>query len=276
MATIAITGANSGIGLRAARRLGYDGHRVLALCRSVDRARAALGPDVAVVETHMDDLDSVEAAAARLSSEGVDVLINSAAVFDLGMKTREVTPAGFERVWATNHLGPAALAARLMPTLARSSDGRAVFIASKGLLAMPRLGIRWDELDGSGWYTPTKAYYHAKLAQVMVAETLAEQWGGEVSVSCLRVPAVRLDADKLAAQPAVQRFLYAPKNRAAAPPEEIAEAYERLAVGRRPEGVYVDESLEACALPRFARDAGNRARLASVTEEAIGVPLGRV
>ncbi|MFC4058979.1 SDR family NAD(P)-dependent oxidoreductase [Planomonospora corallina] len=40
--TIAVTGANSGIGLRAAQRLAADGHRILALCRDPHRGRAAL------------------------------------------------------------------------------------------------------------------------------------------------------------------------------------------------------------------------------------------
>ncbi len=273
MATIAITGANSGIGLRAAQRLMADGHRVLALCRSVDRARAALGEEVEVIETRMDDLASVKTAADRVGGLGVDVLINNAAVFDLGMTTREVTDEGHERVWATNHLGPTALAAHLAPALADSRDGRVVFIASKGLLAMPRIRIRWDALDGDPWYTPTRAYYHAKLAQVMIAETLAENWTGRVTVACLRVPAVRLDPSKLAAQPKLQQVLYAPKNRAAAPPERLADTYAALATAAPPTATYVDESLVPCSLPRFARDPDNRARLAAVTQDAIGLPV---
>ncbi len=276
MATIAITGANSGIGLRAAQQLEAQGHRVLALCRSMERAREALGEGAEVLETHMDDLESVAEAAEQVSAAGVDVLINNAAIFDLSMKNSKTSAQGHELVWATNHLGPTALAARLAPALAASADGRVVYVASKGLIAMPRISIRWDALSGQGWYTPTKAYYHSKLAQVMMAHTVAELAGGSVSVTCLRVPAVRLDAAKLAAQPPVQRFFYAPKNRAAAPAEAMGSVYATLATGSEVlDGVYVDQHLASCAPPRFARDHAHRARLRDVTEAAIGMPVWR-
>lgn len=270
MSTVAITGANSGIGLRAARQLTDAGHRVLALCRSLDRARSALGPDAEVIETHMDDLASIERAAAQVADAGVDVLINNAATFDLGMKQRQTTAAGDEYVWATNHLGPAALAAKLGPALAASDDGRLILIASKGLVAMPRIRIRWDDLDATTWYTPTKAYYHAKLAQVMLAESLAQQWSPRVHVTALRVPAVRLDAEKLAAQPRLQRWLYAPKNRAAAESDAVARTYVALATGPAPASAYVDESGAPCKLPRFARDEAERRRLIEATVAATG------
>lgn len=276
MTTVAITGASSGIGLRAARRLAEEGHHVLALCRNVERSRAALGDQVEIVETHMEDLDSVRGAAERAKQAGVEVLINNAAIFDMGLKQRTLSPQGHELVWATNHLGPSALAEELIDTLAAAPDGRVVFIASKGLVAMPRIRIRWDRLDGEGWYTPTRAYYHAKLAQVMTAQTLHERHGDAVAVSCLRVPAVRLDPAKLAAQPRLQRALYAPKNRAAAAPAQVADAYVRLAVGPEPDAVYVDERGAACPLPRFARDRANRERLAAATRAAIAPETGAV
>jgi NAD(P)-dependent dehydrogenase (short-subunit alcohol dehydrogenase family) len=272
MAVVAITGANSGIGLRAARALTLRRHRVIALCRSVDRARAALGDHAEIEEIQMDDLDSVRSAAARIAADGVDVLINNAATFDLGMTSRELTAQGHERVWATNHLGPVALTAGLAASLAQAPRGRVVFIASKGLIAMPRIAIRWDDVDAEHWYTPTKAYYQAKLAQVMCALTLAERAAGAFDVSCLRVPAVRLDADKLAAQPRLQRWAYAAKSAAAADPGDIAETYVALAErGAASGSVYVDEHLASCTPPRFARDPANRARLWQLTQESIGL-----
>lgn len=139
----------------------------------------------------------------------LDALINNAAVFDQSVSAARTSADGHELFWATNHLGPTELTARLRPALAAAVDPRVVFVASKGLVTMPRLAIRFDALDDPGWFSPTRAYYHAKLAQVMTAVTLAERIGDLLDVSCLRVPAVRLDPARLASQPRLLRALYA-------------------------------------------------------------------
>lgn len=110
----------------------------------------------------------------------------------------------------------------------------------------------------------------------MTAATLAERVGDVLDVSCLRVPAVRLDRARLAAQPAILRALYAPKNRVAAAPEAIAGVYARLLLETPRHAsaadVYVDEHLETVRMPRFARDAAHRSRLWQLTQQAIGDP----
>ena len=279
---IAITGANAGIGLRATARLAAAGHDVIALCRSVDRGAAAVtaaGVDPARVDVRPLDLasrSSVQQAAAALVDDGpLDALIQNAAVFDQSMTSAQYTDEGHEVVWATNHLGAVELLARTSEALAASDAPRVVFVASKGLLAMPGIAIRFDALDSADWYTPTRAYYHAKLAQVMTAVSLAESAGDRVAVSCLRVPAVQLDADRVASQPALLRRLYALKRMASVPPEDVAAVYADLVLEdrrRAPDEVYVDEKRRPVALPRSARDADQRARLWAVTAEAIGDP----
>ncbi|PJJ72960.1 NAD(P)-dependent dehydrogenase (short-subunit alcohol dehydrogenase family) [Diaminobutyricimonas aerilata] len=275
---IAITGANAGIGLRAARLLAAEGHHVVALCRSVDRARAALGDDprIQIQRLDLSSRASVSAAAERLVADGpLDALINNAAVFDQSQKQAVFTPDGHEAVWQTNHLGPFEFTARVSAALAASASPRLLFIASKGIVTMPRIRIRYGELDSADWYTPVKAYYHSKLAQTMTAVHLAELAGERVSVSCLRVPAVRLDADRLAAQPALLRMLYAPKNRVAADPAAIAAVYRDLISDgrqRSAEEVYVDEHGKVVPLPTFAAQQEERERLWRETSAIVGDP----
>jgi len=281
---VAITGANSGIGLRAVRRFAESGADVIALSRSRERgelAIATLARDararVRLVELDLASPVSIAGAAETVVAEGpLDVLINNAAVFDLSAREARFTETGQELFWATNHLGPTEFTARVSGALAAAPSPRVVFVASKGLVTMPGLAIRFDALTDGSWFTPTKAYYHSKLAQVMTAVTLAERVGDLVDVSCLRVPAVRLDADRLAEQPPILRALYAPKNRLAMPAEALADVYVDLGAGapRHPRGsdVYVDEKRRVVALPRSARDAAQRERLWSVTAEATGNP----
>jgi len=276
--TIAITGANSGIGLRATAQLAAAGHTVLALVRDLKRSRAAIHEatrdlrNVHMIQADLSSLASIQDAAAEVASYGrLDSLINNAAVFDLTQKSAAFTPERNELFWATNHLGPFALTARLSPLLAAAPQPRIVFVASKGLITMPWLQIRFDELNSTARYNPTKAYYHSKLAQVMTAVSLQERVPPQVDVSCIRVPAVRLDQARLAAQPAILRALYAPKNAAAADPDALATTYVRAATRATPlDAVYIDENDVAVPLPRFARDLAARERLQSVSASATG------
>lgn len=281
---IAITGANAGIGLRATAELAAAGHHVIALCRDLGRARTAFDTlptehrsRIEPVELDLASSASIRRAAAQLVASGpLDALINNAAVFDQSVRAARRSSDGHELFWATNHLGPTELTARLSPALAAAADPRVVFVASKGLVTMPSLAIRFDALDDPSWFTPTRAYYHAKLAQVMTAVTLVERVGDVLDVSCLRVPAVRLDPARLASQPPLLRVLYAPKNRLAAAPEQIARVYAKLVLDEprhaRGADAYVDERLRAVALPRFARDADHRGRLWALTQSATGDP----
>lgn len=274
---IAVTGANAGIGLRTVELLASHGHEVVAFVRDPARGRAAIGSrtGVRLVQLDLSSSDSVRSAAEAVGDEPLDALINNAAIFDQTIRTIRRNAGGHELFWATNHLGPFELTARLSSALARSAAPSVLFVASKGLVVMPRIAIRFDALDGEGWFTPTRAYYHSKLAQIMTAMTLAERVGDRVDVACIRVPAVRLDADRLAAQPAILRALYAPKNRAAAAPDVVAEAYERIVTRRRTaraDEVYVDERLRVVPVPRSALDESSRRRLWAITTAATGNP----
>ncbi|MFT7841585.1 SDR family NAD(P)-dependent oxidoreductase [Saccharothrix sp. BKS2] len=291
---VAVTGASSGIGLRAARRLAEEGHRVFALCRDPRRGEEALArinatarEPARLVLADLAEPGSPDAAAAAVGegADRLDVLINNAANFDQTLREPHRTADGHELIWATNHLGPFRLTAALSGLLAASPRPRVVNVASKGLLTTPRIRIRFDQLDGRGWYGPTRAYYHSKLAQVMISFELAVRARGRLDVACVRVPAVRLDADRVANLPRLSRVLYAPKNRLAASPEDLAATYARIA-GREDDwsrhagagargalrGIYVDERERPVDAPAFAYDAAARERLWSVTQAATGDP----
>ncbi|MGC7102533.1 SDR family NAD(P)-dependent oxidoreductase [Amycolatopsis lurida] len=282
MLTIAITGANSGIGLRAARHLATAGHRVLALCRDPGRGRAALADinahavhPAVLIQADLSRPGSIDAAAERLArtADHLDVLINNSAVFDQTLRKPQFTPEGHELFWATNHLGPFLLTARLSPLLAAADKPRVINVASKGLLSMPRIRIRFDQLDDPNWYSPTRAYYHAKLAQIMTTFSLAARAGERLEASCVRVPAVRLDRDRVAGMPALLRALYGPKNRLAVPAERLGETYARLATGEEKlPGLYVDEDLRPVRAPAFAYNQAARERLWEVSQAATGDP----
>lgn len=287
--TIAITGANSGIGLRAAEQLAANGHRVYAMCRDAGRGETALRRinttarvPARLVLADMADPTSIDEAVDRLRGEldHLDVLITNAAVFDQTIRKPRYTAAGHELFFATNHLGPFQLTAGLSPLLAAAPAPRLITVASKGLVMMPRIRIRFDELNSAGWYSPTKAYYHAKLAQIMTTYSLAVRADGALDVACVRVPSVRVDPENVAAMPWPLRALYAPRNRFSCPAERLGQTYVRLAErtatwrslsgGTELAGIYLDERERPVTAPTFAYDAQARARLWALSQEATG------
>jgi dehydrogenase/reductase SDR family protein 12 len=121
------------------------------------------------VVADMSSLASVRAAVDEILrvAPRIDVLVDNAGAM---FATREVTPEGAERTFATMVLGPFVLVARLWPRLAASPDARIVAVTSGGQYTQ-RLHL--DDLDfAAGAYDGPRAYARAKRAQV----ALVREW----------------------------------------------------------------------------------------------------
>jgi NAD(P)-dependent dehydrogenase (short-subunit alcohol dehydrogenase family) len=175
--TFVITGANSGIGLEAARDLVSRGGHVILAVRDTgkgEQARATMpGPGTSsVVELDLADLDSVATCAKALLAEHTDL---SALVCNAGVMGGPLllTAQGFERQMATNHLGHAALVTALWPLL-HSAAGRIVLassIAARG--GRLSASTTRDELvDPGSSYDAQQAYQNSKQANLLFAQEL--------------------------------------------------------------------------------------------------------
>jgi NAD(P)-dependent dehydrogenase (short-subunit alcohol dehydrogenase family) len=158
--TLVVTGANSGIGLAAARRLAGAGARVVLAVR--DRAKGEQAARTMEGEREVRELDLASLASIRAFAEAwegdVDVLINNAGV----MATPERrTQDGFELQIGTNHLGHFALTNLLLPRV----TNRVVTVAS----GAHRMGkMRLDDLNWQqGEYQRWGAYGQSKLANLL-------------------------------------------------------------------------------------------------------------
>jgi NAD(P)-dependent dehydrogenase (short-subunit alcohol dehydrogenase family) len=163
-----VTGATSGLGLVTARELMTHGARVVAAVRDVGRGRAVL-PGAEVRRLDLASLASVTAFADGLATDHdrVDVLVNNAGVMATPFQRTE---DGFELQVATNHLGPFALTARLMPLLRAAPAARVVTVAS---LAHTWGGIDLDDLTYERRrYVRWRAYGETKLANLLFAFAL--------------------------------------------------------------------------------------------------------
>jgi NAD(P)-dependent dehydrogenase (short-subunit alcohol dehydrogenase family) len=153
-----ITGANSGIGKRAALQFAEIGATVVMVCRNKERGEAAFAEIKAKSGSESVDLmlcdlslqKSIRTLVSRVTEnyDHLHVLINNAANFDHTLKEPVLTEDGVEVIFATNHLGPFLLTNLLLDTMKKSAPSRILTVASKGLIAYPRLTIEFDNLNG--------------------------------------------------------------------------------------------------------------------------------
>ena len=169
--TALITGANSGIGLEAARMLAKRGAHVVLACRTRAKADAARDSiladaptaDVSVIDLDLSSLASVAEAAAEFSARfgRLDLLVNNAGVMATPYQR---TVDGFELQFATNHLGHVALTAHLLPMLLATGKSRVVNVSS---LAHKMGKIDFDDLQSERRYRAWGAYGQSKLANLL-------------------------------------------------------------------------------------------------------------
>lgn len=177
--TYLVTGATSGLGYFSAEQLAGAGAHVILSGRNVNRltaARAAIGRRVpgASLESMIIDVTKgsvVRSAAASLSShERLDGVIFNAGIVHPPRKREEVD--GHEVVLTTNVLGHFALAAGLLPTLAKSGrdygTGRMVWLGSVSTVSWKTNAID-PELKEN--YSGPRAYVQSKfMVQALASE----------------------------------------------------------------------------------------------------------
>jgi retinol dehydrogenase 14 len=192
--TAVVTGASSGIGLAACRRLAAMGADLWLVSRDPGRlaaaeaqvraaARAAArGGAVSTLPCDLSSLAAVRALAAELLRRcpRIDLLVNDAG----GASARRlVTVDGLERTLAVNHLAPYLLTRLLLPRLRESAPTRVVTVAS---IAHRRADLDLDDLQLERGYALMRAYGRSKLCNVLFTRELARRLAGTgVTATCL-------------------------------------------------------------------------------------------
>ncbi len=175
MKTVLVTGANRGIGLEFCRQYAEAGWKVLACCRNPAAADELAGlaakfPALSVHALDVGDFRQIDALAARLPGEAIDVLLCNAGIYgDRDAQGFGALDYGrWHETLTVNTLAPVKLSEALLPQLERSekkliaavtslmgsiadnSSGRSIFYrSSKAALnaAMKTLSI---DLQGRG------------------------------------------------------------------------------------------------------------------------------
>ncbi|KQQ94482.1 short-chain dehydrogenase [Leifsonia sp. Leaf325] len=176
---VVVTGANSGTGKEATRRLAAAGAHVVMAVRTIEKGEAARaeildqfpGSSLEVRHIDLSELATVHAFADSLIADGraVDTLVNNAGV--MAPPKRMETRDGFELQFGSNFLGPFALTNLLLPLVLESKDPRVTTMTS-GVANAGR--IHFDDLQYvDRRYVPMLAYAQSKLANMLAAQHLA-------------------------------------------------------------------------------------------------------
>lgn len=183
MKTIVITGATSGIGLAAARKLAQHGHNIIGVGRDEARCKSACEkilfqkPEGKIQFFTADLMQQrevnrlAEDIAGYLDAQcggKLDALINNAGCVRSWYTTTE---EGYEQQFALNHLAPFLLTYRLLPYLKRA-DGRIIMTGSQ---SHKGIKVHWNDVMLQKGYNPLTAYKQTKLCNLLFALGLNER-----------------------------------------------------------------------------------------------------
>jgi NAD(P)-dependent dehydrogenase (short-subunit alcohol dehydrogenase family) len=168
MPSTLITGANRGLGLEFARQYLADGWQVYAACRDPDSAselrRLADDSDdkLQILALDVTDPVSVQAAAAKLDGQAIDLLLNNAGIGGpRGQTIGHIDYEAWMKVLDVNTMGPMRVSEAFVDHVARS-ERKLIVILTSGM------GSLADNTSGGSF-----AYRSSKAAVNMVMRSLA-------------------------------------------------------------------------------------------------------
>jgi NAD(P)-dependent dehydrogenase (short-subunit alcohol dehydrogenase family) len=157
MRSVLITGCDTGLGVEFARQYAAEGYRVFATCldpNSAEAARAIKG-DVRVLKLDVSDLVAIDALAAELKNEPIDILLSNAGIGRPHPLFGKTDYAHWHRILDVNLIGPMKLAEAFVEHVAASQMKVMAFVSSRmGSIALNTTG-------GSYAYRSSKAGLNA-------------------------------------------------------------------------------------------------------------------
>src|ERR671923_1411691 len=252
-----VTGATRGLGLATSTALAGMGATLVMLGRDrmrgesaaqLVREAAAPGAEVSFISMDLASLASVCAAAAEIAGQHdvIHVLVNNAGVH---LRSRMVSPDGFELTWAINHLGPFLFTNQLLPQLRAAKAARIVTVTSQ----FARFGrVSPRDIGTERASSALRAYVDTKLANMLFTVELARRLEGtRVVANCVHPGVVATDLMR-----EWPRWVRLSWEWALRTPESGAEPIVRLAVSPSLASVTGQYFIRAqrAGFPRRARD----------------------
>jgi NAD(P)-dependent dehydrogenase (short-subunit alcohol dehydrogenase family) len=185
--TVLVTGAKGGIGYETAQGIGNSGATVLVHARRADEAQRAV--DQLVTNGNgrylpiAGDLGSLAGvrelvgAVREVAPKGLNGLVNNAGA---AFSSKTLSPDGYERTIAINHVALAALTDGLLDLLRKGADDFAVPSRVVNMTALiESRGKPITDWSYPGKYKQIQAYADAKLLALMYTYAQARRHEGE-------------------------------------------------------------------------------------------------
>lgn len=195
--TILITGANSGLGKQIAMYCAAKEAKVIMMCRSPDKAKAAKeeiekatdSKKLEIVLCDLAEMRNIETAVKEIKDTKIDCIVCNAGVL---LNEEKTSKDGWELTFASHLMGGTYyLTKLLLPKLQKSDDGRVVIVTSGGMYNTPI--PEWNKMisyrnaseerkQSSFKYDGNMAYAYAKRGQVVLADAWSKEWGDTIKV----------------------------------------------------------------------------------------------
>ena len=191
-----LTGATSGVGYHAAKRLAEGGARLVLVCRNAEKAARVKNEleceyqtSVRILQADFSHLAEVRKTAATILGEypRIDVLINNAGIHNT---RRTLTENGVETVFCVNHLASFLFTRLLLPRILESAPARIIQVNSQGhrFGGLDLSDLNWDRRC----YRGLQGYGASKVAQLLTVWELADRLKGTgVTINAMHPGAVR-------------------------------------------------------------------------------------
>jgi len=185
-----VTGGASGIGRTISERLASEGARAIVIFDIADAAPATadlkkINPNVQVHAVKVDLTKEAEVnkgVADALAKFGkIDVLVQAAGITGkTNVKTHEVDPADFQKVFDINLKGIFLMCKAIMPSMLKQKYGRVVNIAS---------------ISGKDGNAGMLAYSSSKAAVIGLTKVMGKEYAndGDITVNCVAPATVMTD-----------------------------------------------------------------------------------
>jgi NAD(P)-dependent dehydrogenase (short-subunit alcohol dehydrogenase family) len=168
---VVMTGGYMGTGIHTVRALARAGAHITVVARGTERAKWKLRHLKNVTVEYIDLLlpETIDAFVKKYLASGkpLNILINHAGVMNI---PKILDARGYERHFATNHLGHFQLTLGLLPALRKANGARVVTVSSRG----HRMGgVIFDDVNFERTpYQPMRAYAQSKSANALFSVEL--------------------------------------------------------------------------------------------------------